>query len=320
MDKATSTTTQELTLQVVNELDQHPAHVHVQSLSSAASRISATWCQEVIAKLASQGRADRMSLDWSSLRYSHTVAIRAQLSTDYRYSASTCNLILSALRGTLKTAWRLNLISSDEYQKAIDLKPIPGYRLPAGRALSREEIKMLLNSCDKRPIGRRDAAIIACLYSGLRRAEVVGLNLSDFNRKDRELRVIGKGNKERIVPIMDGGLEAIESWLKVRGTEPGPLFWILKRNGIPIKRRPTSQNIYSVLNRHRIKAGIEDEIRPHDLRRTLISDLLDQGVDIVAVGGIVGHKNTQTTARYDRRGERAKREGIRRVSLPYEAD
>ena len=171
------------------------------------------------------GNADCLAFPWQGLRYQHTAAIRAQLIN--KYAAATCNKFLSALRGVLKEAWRLGLMSAEEYQRAADLASVTGSTIPAGRELQPGEITALMAGCesDLTSAGARDAAIIALMYTGgLRRDEVVRLDLENYEPETGKLVILGKRNKQRTAYLINGAAGAMADWLDVRGNEPGPLF------------------------------------------------------------------------------------------------
>jgi integrase len=307
----------------VGRLDENPAAVYLASLGSANSRRVMRQSLDVIAGLLSNGRADALGIPWGELRYQHTAAIRSQLAE--RYSAATANRLLSALRGTLRAAWRLGYMTADEYQTATDLQPVKGSsEEPRGRALSEGEKRALLTVCmrDNTPAGYRDAAILALALGagGLRRAELIGLDLADFAMTDEgyaRLVVRGKGNKTRIAILDNGPLDAMRDWLNVRGDAPGPLFVAINKGGrLAFGDRMSPQAIYGLLKKRGAEAGIAD-FSPHDLRRTFVSDLLDAGADIATVAKLAGHANVQTTARYDRRPEAAKRKALGLLHFPY---
>ena len=120
-------------------------------------------------RLLSDARCDAWSLAWDKLRYRHTTAVRALLA-DGRYARSTANRHLAALRGVLKECWRLGYVSAEDFQRASDLEPVRGSRLPRGRALQPGEIRSLFAACEdgdrKKPaMAARDAAILALLYT-----------------------------------------------------------------------------------------------------------------------------------------------------------
>jgi integrase len=108
----------------------------------------------------------------------------------------------------------------------------------------------------------------------------------------------------------------MNDWLAVRGFEPGPLFFSLRKGGVMTGQRLTDQAIYHILVVRQRQAHIVP-FSPHDLRRTCVGDLLDAGVDITTVKQIVGHTSVETTARYDRRGDRAKKAAADRLHVPY---
>jgi len=256
------------------------------------------------------------SMPWHELRYEHMEAIRARLQ-ESGLAPSTINMTLSALRGVAKSAFNLGIMSAENYTRLCNVKPVRGERVPVGRALSIGEIGALLDTCAGTPIGIRDAAIISIMYAcGLRRDEVVSLDLSHYNTESGELKVRGKGNKERLLYVDNGALDALNDWLSVRGDNEGALFNPILKGGKIQERKMTDQAIYNLLLNHAKQAGIA-RFSPHDLRRSFISELLDQGADVVTVQQLAGHASVQTTANYDRRGERAKKKAIGLLHVPY---
>jgi site-specific recombinase XerD len=209
-------------------------------------------------------------------------------------------------------------MGAEVYAQAVDLDPVKGETLPAGRSLTSGEIMALMEACaaDQSPTGARDAALIGVLYSGLRRAEVVTLDLADFDPETRTLRVKGKRRKERMVPVVNGAALALADWLLIRGTEPGPLFLPTTRGGKVRRHRLTAQTVYDLLRRRASEAGLES-LSPHDFRRTVAGDLLDSGADVITVQRILGHESADTTGRYDRRPESAKSRAMNKLHLPY---
>lgn len=293
----------------------HPVEAYLSRLSSG-SRRTMRQALERMAVLLSGGRLDSRAFPWPALRYQHTQALRTKLGEEL--APATANKHLAALRGVLQETWRLGYISSDEHARAVDLKSFKGTRLPRGRALTQGEVRQLFAACawDDTPAGRRDAAILGLLYgAGLRRAEIAGLQLADYNVQTSELKVRGKGDKERMVYAVNGGKVALNSWLLVRGAEPGPLFCPVNKAGALELREMTDQAVYNMVVKRAEQGGVES-FTPHDLRRSFISELLDSGADIVTVQALAGHANPATTARYDRRGEKAKRKASEMLHVP----
>lgn len=305
---------------LVADWGQVPARVYVAGLSGDGHR-TMTGCLQAIAAWVSDGSADIDTLPWARLRFSHTTAIRAALAravSEGRYAPATANKHLAALRGALKAAWRLGVMETDDYLRAVDLRPISGSRLPAGRNVDQSDLVSLLVSCraDQTPAGVRDAAVIGLAYlSGTRRAELVAIHLADVDTEPAAIRVVGKGGKQRLVPLSPTGGPLLSAWMALRGDSPGPLFCPIDRTGnLHLGRTLTGEAIRQILARRTHAAGVAI-ISPHDLRRTYAGDLLDAGADLPAVQQLMGHASPSTTSRYDRRGDKARRSAAERLSL-----
>jgi site-specific recombinase XerD len=297
--------------------DPSPAGLYLLRLGSAHSRRTMGAALARIAALASDGQLDVLKFPWHQLRYRHTQLIRARFAADY--SPAGANLRLAALRGVLKEAFRLGLMSAEDFHRAADLPSVRGSALPRGRALSAGEIRALFAACeaDTSPAGPRDAAFLALLYAGgLRRSEVVTLDLGDYDAEEGQLRVKGKGRRERMVHVHGGAAQALAAWLDARGDAPGPFLCPVDRGGRVEIRRLTSQAVLLACRKRADEAGV-DRFSPHDLRRSFIGDLLDAGVDISTVQRMAGHAQVTTTARYDRRPEAQKRKAAQKLHVPY---
>jgi site-specific recombinase XerD len=301
-----------ITIPGVDALSSNPAAVYLAGLTSGAARTQ----QSALTQLAHLlGMDDPLLVPWAQLRYAHTTAIRARLQE--AYAPATANRYLTALRRVLEEAWRLGLLERELMERACDLKPIKGSTVPAGRALDHDEIRALLEVCalDSSPAGVRDTALIALLYTtGLRRSEVAQLDVSAYTPSSGALRVIGKGRKERIVYV-GAASPALADWLTLRGVSDGPLFPRAQRGGHVGSTRMSDQGVRDVLAKRASAAGVS-HFSPHDFRRTFISDLLDAGADMAAAQHLAGHADPATTARYDRRGERAYQAAAQLLQLP----
>lgn len=296
-------------------LNQHPAAVYLASLSEG-SLPTMQQTLNAIAGLLTNNKCDALSLNWAALRYKHTSAIRTALKQ--KYAPATANKMLCALRRVLKEAARLDLIDPLDYAKAVDFKSIKDNSKLKGRALSKKEITNLIDVCkaDSTASGVRDAALIAILRgAGLRRAEVASLELKDFNPETGALEVLrGKGGKDRLVYLPTSAISLVESWIELRGNEPGALLCPIRKGGQLEFRHMCPDAVLKIVRRRAKQAGVES-FSPHDFRRTFCSDLLDAGVDIVTVQKLAGHATVETTARYDRRGEEVKRKAVQKLDL-----
>lgn len=293
--------------------DRHPVAVYLASLG-VGSRRTMRNALRTIARTIFAG-ADDATLPWHLLDYAHVAAVRAKLGETF--APATANRMLAALRGTIRAAFRLRLIDAERMTRVCSIDPVRGTRVPKGRALSQGELRALFAVCDASVGGSRNAALIGLLYAGgLRRAEIVALDLADFDAKTGTLIVRGKGNKERKGFVTNGSLDALEAWLFVRGDHPGPLFMPVLKNNSIVRRRMSDQAVAELVRRLAGKAKI-GRFSPHDMRRTFISDLLDGGADLPTVQALAGHANPATTAKYDRRGDRVRRRAAELLHVPF---
>ncbi len=306
-------------LMMAGGVERDPAAVYLSSLAPTGRRSMAAILTRV-ARICGVESLDAMP--WHQLRYEHVQAVRAKL-IEEGAAPATVNKALAAIRGTMRAAWRLGMVDSETYAKIADVPGVRGSRLPAGRAITPGELGAMMRACttDRTDAGARDAAIIALGYAGgLRRAELAALQLEDLAADDGEqitIRVLGKGGKERAIYLDNGGADALRGWLKVRGTEPGALFYAGRRGGhLQRGHGMTPQAIRDVVARRAEQAGVA-HTSTHDLRRSFVSDLLDAGTDIATVASMAGHANIATTQRYDRRGEGAKKRAARSLHVPY---
>jgi integrase/recombinase XerD len=304
--------------------DRHPVAVYLAS-HAPNSRRALRHALELAARLLTGGRFTADVLPWHALRYQHMQALRTALLDAKRldgapHAPATANLALTAVRGVLREAAQLGLMTFEEEARTCRVKPIPGRRLPAGRMLTADELTRLFVICgtDPRPAGARDAALLAVLaLCGPRRSELVHLDLADYDATAGTLRVrTGKGNKERVLVGNPQMVQALAEWLEVRGPMPGSLFLPLTKGGQLCWRRLTDKSVSWILQVRAAQAVVPD-FSPHDLRRTCISNLLDSGADLVTVSELAGHASVTTTATYDRRGEAAKRAAMLKMTIPH---
>lgn len=299
--------------------DRHPVVIYI-GAKAPGSRRAIRQRLDLAAGILSSGTADAMALPWAGLRYQHLARLQRVL-LDAGRSAATVNAVLSAVRAVLKEAWRLGQMGADDYARAADVAAVKASPLPAGRNIDRGEILALVKACaaDATPAGARDAAVLALFSAGLRRAEVVALRLEDYDATNGCLRILGaKGGKDRTSYLSAGARAALEDWLAVRGDEAGALICPVDKVGRVTVRAISAQAVYAMLEARRVEAGVAP-FSPHDFRRSFIGDLLDAGVDLVTVAHLVGHASPTTTARYDRRGERAKQDAVGRANFPHVA-
>ncbi len=292
-----------------------PAQLYLAGLSSGSQGMGQ--CLDIIAGILSDDH-DGDSYPWHEVTYRESMTVRIALTE--RYKPATVNKMLSALRGVLKQTWRLGLVDADAYRRAADVENVRNSNLLSGRALASEEIAKLFAACTvDTPKGARDAALLAVLYGcGLRRGELARLDVDDFDTDDCSIVVQGKGGKQRTVYLTEGGCRYVEVWLEHRGDAAGPLFCPVNQKGGVRITRLRGESVAYIIKRLRQQAKV-DHFSAHDLRRSTVTHMLDAGVDVLTVQKLAGHADIQTTARYDRRGEQAKRRAVQSLSLPVAA-
>jgi len=298
-----------------NEDVLNPARAYLLSLNSPRSRQTMASFLGIVAGMLAAGSLDTCS--WGSLRRHHVMGI-TELLRDTGRATATVNTYLSALKGVAKEAWMLKLMDVESFQHIRAVRNLRGSRLPRGRALPAAEISKLFTVCeaDSSCTGARDAALLAVILGcGLRRSEAVGLSLSDIVTHEQALKVMGKGNKERLAYMPTGTWQRLMHWTEqVRGKSPGPLFTRIRRFDTLTRDRLTDQAVYHILQIRQAQAGIE-RCAPHDLRRTFATAMLDNGEDLITVKDAMGHASVSTTQQYDRRGAERLRQARDKLSL-----
>lgn len=299
-----------------------PAAVYLARLAPGSRRAMRQGLAVLAAMLAPGVAVEPERFPWWRVSYAHAQALRSLLAE--RYSPATCNRILAALRQVLVECRRLGLMSAEQSAAACDVKCVRGSRVQRGRALSPDELRALFRACDTATgPGARDAALLAVLYAaGLRRAEAAALRWRDLDLDEGTLCVRGKGDRERRVPLAGAARAALRSWrahalgARVAFDEQEPMFCAYTRNARSSRAGLTPQSVLEIVQRLAVRAKIRG-FSPHDLRRTYIGDLLDAGADLSIVQQLAGHAQVTTTARYDRRGERARRRAAELLQVPF---
>ncbi len=203
---------------------------------------------------------------------------------------------LVTLRGFYRFLAREGILENDP-TRTVEM-PKSHLRLPD--ILSLEEVVRLLDAPEATTFkGMRDSAMIELLYAaGLRVSELVGLKIADVNLEAAFVRVLGKGAKERVVPIGTHAREKVQLWLQVgrpallkKAVRP---YLFVGRAATPMTR----QGFWKLLKRYAKKADITKDITPHSLRHSFASHLLEGGADLRAVQVMLGHVDISTTQIY----------------------
>lgn len=230
--------------------------------------------------------------DWSSVKVHH---IRALVAKEHRQGAGSKTLqrLLSAIRGFFNYLIREGVVDANP---ALDVRaPKAGRKLPG--VLDVDQVSRLLDLPGDEALVVRDRAILELFYSsGLRLAELVGLDLVDVDLGDAQLRVTGKGRKARDLPIGRHAVAALKAWLPLRAglaaADEQALF--VGQRG----RRLGARAVQTRLARHAGLQGLDRRVHPHLLRHSFASHLLESSGDLRAVQELLGHADISTTQVY----------------------
>ena len=204
--------------------------------------------------------------------------------------------ILSGLRSFYKYLLLDGYIEADPTELLVS----PHVRNHLPDVLSTEEVDLLEASIDlSKPEGQRNKAIIEVLFScGLRVSELVNLKLSDLFIEEKYVRVMGKGSKERLVPISTKAIKELQYWFRDRNLmniQPGEQDYVfLNRRGAHLTRTM----ILIMIKQQAVLAGIKKTISPHTLRHSFATSLLEGGADLRAIQVMLGHEDIGTTEIY----------------------
>lgn len=225
------------------------------------------------------------------------------------FSASSQARILSGIKKFYKYVIQEKLVSENPTE--LISSPNLGRHLPD--VLSYEEICTMIDCIDlSQQFGHRNKAIIEVLYGcGLRVSELVTLKISNIYVKDEFIRVIGKGNKERLIPISESTLKNI--FLYVKGERVHQSINAKYTDTVFINRRGNGlsrQMIFLIIKELADKAGIKKNIGPHTIRHSFATHLLEGGADLRAVQQMLGHSSINTTEIYTHVSDQYLREVI----------
>jgi integrase/recombinase XerD len=211
-------------------------------------------------------------------------------------SASTAARSLSSYRRFYRYLVREGMIDRDP---SLDIVS-PKMPRPLPRSLTEDDVDQLLAAPQSdKALGLRDRAMLETLYAtGLRVSELVNLQMEELNMQSGVVRVVGKGNKERLVPLGERALDALESYLRnarreLLGGKSSAAVFVTARGG-PMSR----QAFWHLVKRYALKAGLNAKMSPHTLRHAFATHLLNHGADLRSVQMLLGHADLSTTQIY----------------------
>jgi len=291
--------------------DRDPVWAYLARLSVSGRRTQLSALRQVLGSEQAVINVGGVSYPWwQALQYEHLTGLKTRLVQEGK-SPATVNKSLSAIKGVIEEAWNMGLVETEAYTRIKSVKGVKHTSPPPGRVIMPGEFERLIGACEGNELGLRDAAMLWMLYStGLRRSSVIKLDLADWTPESGELRLRNaKGGKNLVTFLVGDARRVLEQYLNIRGEEDGPLFLTARGSS---QKRLTDQTVYDRLKVLADRAGVGD-IKVHDFRRTFITRMLEAGVDVLLVRGMVGHTNASTTQLYDRRPMQAMRKELERV-------
>lgn len=235
----------------------------------------------------------------TTLKVASLVDLQSYMKSLHKKSASPRSVAraLSSWRRFYRYAVREGICVEDP--TAMLEAPRQGRKLPD--TLSESDVENLLAAPDvKTAEGLRDRAMLETLYaSGLRVSELVGLLLEQVNFNQGVIRTVGKGNKERLVPVGDDAQEWLQKYMATARVEllrshgQSDALFVTRRGGAM-----TRQTFWHAIKKHALKAGIKKHVSPHTLRHAFATHMLNHGADLRVVQMLLGHSNVSTTQIY----------------------
>jgi integrase/recombinase XerD len=234
--------------------------------------------------------------DLSKINYENLIAFFKELKNAGLNSRSAARYY-SSLKGFF------NYLAANKYIVTSPLEKVPTPKLAKNLppVLSINEVNAILSMPDKEnKLGLRDKAVLETFYAcGIRVSELINLKLSDLFLPEEVIRVLGKGAKERLVPIGSSAIEWVNTYLKqsrllLEKKNKSGNFLFLNNHGTKLSR----MGIWKIVNRYVVEAGIQKEVHPHTFRHSFATHLLEGGADLRAVQEMLGHADISTTQIY----------------------
>ncbi len=199
---------------------------------------------------------------------------------------------------TVKSFYRFLTLYEHLPYNPLDEVPLPSYEKPLPKALSYEEVMAILGAVEvSDDLRMRDKVLLEMLYAtGIRISEALSLNVLDVSVEDRYVRVVGKGNKERVVPFHGRMARLLEEYLK--GAQPAlsrgkPILFPNSRGG-----RLSRVGAWKIVKFYAAKVGLPHKVHPHVFRHTFATHMLMGGCDLRTLQELLGHTSVTTTERY----------------------
>lgn len=214
---------------------------------------------------------------------------------DRKINKNSISRKLSSIRGFYNYLLKEQIITNNYFNNI----PNPKKELYLPKYLKDEELDKIFSVCNmNNPINERDTLIIELLYAtGIRVSELVNIKIKDINRGEKSIKVLGKGDKERIVLYNNHTEKALDTYLNDgyhSFNKQNNGYLILNKNGGKLSER----YVRVIINNLVRKAGLDIKISPHTIRHTFATDMLEEGADLMTVKELLGHESLNTTSIY----------------------
>lgn len=238
---------------------------------------------------------EREKIDYLKIEYSDTRFYLMYLKDECKNNNTTIDRKLSSLRGFYKYLSKNNYVENNVFMLLAG--PKKDKKLP--RYFEYNELEELFNSIDtKDAVGQRDLLILEMLYAtGVRVGELVNIQIKDINQSERTIRILGKGNKERIVSYGEYCEDILKQYLSSGRNElnkKGNDYLLLNHLGDAL----TERGIRYILNERIKQTSLTKSISPHMIRHSFATHLLNEGCDLITVQKLLGHESISATQVY----------------------
>ncbi|WP_413700778.1 tyrosine recombinase XerC [Psychromonas sp. KJ10-10] len=230
--------------------------------------------------------------EWSELESDH-VRLMVKKLNQKGIKARSIATKLSALRSFLTYLVDNEVLTFNPAKGVV----APKLDNPLPKNISVDEVFQLLDMDDNDPLSLRDNAMMELMYSsGLRLSELVSLNLKDIKIHKKEMIVLGKGSKQRLLPITEKAIVAIGAWLKVRSDycEPGETALFTSK----LKKRISVRSVQARMEKWGLQQNLASHLNPHKLRHSFATHMLESSGNLRAVQTLLGHADLSTTQVY----------------------
>lgn len=294
---------------MAHELQKHPGQVavrvdgvgvsvaseYLRRFTNTTTRRTMAGALDVVARTLG---VDIHFVEWHRISPAQYAALRSSIMATHQ--AATVNKCMVAMRGCARLAWLDGLMAHDVYDRVIAATPAVKITRSAkhGRTISSADYRAVIDAIqDDTAAGVRDVAILHTMRGGgLRRDEIAGARIDEYDAATGALHIVGKGGKPRAVYLPPVARQAIAAWIALRGQAAGALFTRITKNGAITGAGMTPQAVYYIVQRRMGVCGLD--VRPHDLRRTYATNEARRGTPLPVLQRQLGHASLATTTVY----------------------